>query len=78
MTDINHVKYEKLMAEIAGLEDRIDRLEKTISSSQSSSNGHNQETLEIDLDQLKTELQTKQNELARMSHGCDSHRAWSG
>lgn len=70
MTDITREKYERLMAKVAELEERIEALEEQLPEDEKAGNLPETEVIRQELKDLKEQLAKSRSELSRISNGC--------
>ncbi len=69
MTDVAHLKFERLMAQVAELEDRVADLERQLAAGESADT---QEAglIRQELEDTQAHLARSRSELSRLSDGC--------
>ncbi len=69
MTDLAHVKFERLMAHVAELEERVADLEKQLTGGESA-DAQEAALVREALDEAQEQLARSRSELSRLSDGC--------
>jgi hypothetical protein len=70
MTDIARQRYERLMAQIADLEERVETLEQDLATGEGVGDAQDAAVLRQELKDLTEQLARERSELSRISDGC--------